>query len=68
MALDAAWEVDIWGRLKAGQEAAIADAEARKYDFEAARVSLAGQVTKAWLALGEANEQVALSGAGCGIQ
>ena len=61
VALDAAWEVDVWGRLKAGQEAAIADAEARKYDFEAARVSLAGQVTKAWLALGEANEQVALA-------
>ena len=58
--LNAAWEVDVWGRAKAGQEAAIADAEARKYDFEAARVSLAGQVTKAWLALGEANEQVAL--------
>lgn len=61
VALDAAWEVDVWGRAKAGQEAAIADAEARKYEFQAARVSLAGQVTKAWLALGEANEQVELA-------
>lgn len=59
--LNAAWEIDVWGRAKAGQEAAIADAEARRYEFEAARVSLAGQVTKAWLALGEANEQVALA-------
>ncbi len=59
--LNAAWEVDLWGRAKAGQEAAIADAEARAYEFEAARVSLAGQVTKAWLALGEANEQVELA-------
>lgn len=58
--LNAAWEIDVWGRAKAGQEAAIADAEARKYEYEAARVSLAGQVAKAWLALGEANEQVAL--------
>ncbi|MGJ8642646.1 MAG: efflux transporter outer membrane subunit [Luteolibacter sp.] len=58
--LNAAWEIDVWGRAKAGQEAAIADAEARKYEFGAARVSLAGQVAKAWLALGEANEQVAL--------
>lgn len=59
--LNAAWEVDVWGRAKAGQEAAIADAQARAYDYEAARVSLAGQVTKAWLALGEANEQVELA-------
>ncbi len=59
--LNAAWEVDVWGRMKAGQEAAIADAQARAYDYEAARVSLAGQVAKAWLALGEANEQVALA-------
>lgn len=58
--LNAAWEIDVWGRAKAGQEAAIADAEARKYEYQAARVSLAGQVAKAWLALGEANEQVAL--------
>jgi len=59
--LNAAWEIDVWGRAKAGKEAAIADAEARRYEFEAARVSLAGQVTKAWLALGEANEQVTLA-------
>ena len=59
--LNAAWEVDVWGRAKAGQEGAIADAEARRYEYEAARVSLAGQVTKAWLALGEANEQSVLA-------
>jgi outer membrane protein, multidrug efflux system len=59
--LNAAWEADVWGRVKAGQEAAIADAQARQYEYEAARVSIAGQVTKAWLALGEANEQVTLA-------
>ncbi len=59
--LNAAWEVDVWGRAKAGQEATIADAEARRYEYEAARVSLAGQVAKAWVALGEANEQVELA-------
>lgn len=57
--LNAAWEIDVWGKAKAGQESVIADAQARQYEYEAARVSLAGQVTKAWLALGEANEQVA---------
>lgn len=64
VSLNAAWEVDLWGRVKAGQEAAIADAEASARTFEAARVSLAGQVAKAWLALAEGNEQVALAAEG----
>lgn len=59
--LNAAWELDIWGRVKAGQEAAIANAEARAYEYAAAQVSIAGQVAKAWLALGEANEQIVLA-------
>jgi NodT family efflux transporter outer membrane factor (OMF) lipoprotein len=61
VSLDAAWEIDVWGRLRAGQEAAIADAEGSQLEFQAARVSLAAQVAKAWLALAEANEQVALA-------
>jgi outer membrane protein, multidrug efflux system len=61
VSLDAAWEVDVWGRLRAGQEAAIADTEGRALEHQAARVSLAAQVAKAWLALAEANEQVTLA-------
>ncbi|MFN9028232.1 MAG: TolC family protein, partial [Akkermansiaceae bacterium] len=49
------------GRAKAGQEASIANAEARKYEYNAAQVSLAAQVAKAWLALGESNEQIKLA-------
>ncbi len=59
--LNASWELDVWGRVKAGQEASIANAEARSYEYNAARVSLAAQVAKTWLALGESNEQVALA-------
>ena len=61
VSLNAAWEVDIWGRLRAGQQAALADVQAEVADFGSARVSLAAQVAKAWLALAEANEQVALA-------
>lgn len=61
VALNAAWELDVWGRMRAGQRAAIADVQAEAADFDAARVSLAAQVAKAWLALAEANEQVALA-------
>lgn len=61
VSLNAAWELDIWGKMRAGQRAAIADLQAEAADFDSARVSLAGQVAKAWLALAEANEQVALA-------
>jgi len=61
VSLNAAWELDVWGRMRAGQRAAIADLQAEAADFESARVSLAAQVAKAWLALAEANEQVALA-------
>lgn len=61
VSLNAAWELDVWGRMRAGQQAAIADLQAEAADFESARVSLAAQVAKAWLALAEANEQVALA-------
>lgn len=62
VSLNAAWELDVWGRMRAGQRAALADLQAETAEFEAARVSLAAQVCKAWLALAEANEQVALAG------
>jgi len=61
VALNAAWELDVWGRMRAGQRAAMADVQAEAADYESARVSLAAQVAKAWLALGEANEQVELA-------
>jgi outer membrane protein, multidrug efflux system len=59
--LNASWELDVWGRVKAGQEAAIANAEAQGYEYHAAQVSMAAQVAKTWLALGESNEQVVLA-------
>lgn len=55
------WEADIWGRLKAGTRAAIANAEAAEADLAALRLSLAGQTAKAWLAAVEFGEQVALT-------
>lgn len=59
--LDVSWELDVWGRARAGQSAAIADLEAQAFDYQAARTSLAAQLAKAWFALGEANEQIALA-------
>jgi NodT family efflux transporter outer membrane factor (OMF) lipoprotein len=46
--LDIVWEPDIWGEISSGQAAALADFQAARATFEGARLSLAGQVTKAW--------------------
>lgn len=61
VSLQAAWEVDLWGKAKAGTEAAIADAEAQAQADRALRSSLAAQVAKAWLAVAESNEQITLA-------
>lgn len=59
--LNVSWEADLWGRLRAREAAALADIEARRADWAAARLSLAGQVTKGWLALREAQAQAILA-------
>jgi outer membrane protein, multidrug efflux system len=55
------WEVDLWGRVRAAESAALARVEASAADLAAARLSLAGQVARAWFGLLEAAEQVALA-------
>ena len=47
LALDLSWEVDLWGRLRDQTSAAVARAESYQADLEAARLSLAAQITKA---------------------
>jgi NodT family efflux transporter outer membrane factor (OMF) lipoprotein len=59
--LNVSWEADLWGRLRAGKAAALADVEATQADFAAARLSLAGQTSKAWFAVLEGRKQVELS-------
>lgn len=55
------WEPDLWGRVRAGSSAAIADAQAIELDGKAARASLAAEVCKAWFSLSEAREQLSLA-------
>ena len=61
LSLNLAWEADVWGRIKAGETAAIANFEAREADLEGARLSLTGQVAKAWFAVIEAERQVGIA-------
>ncbi len=55
------WEADVWGRVKAGKLAALADVDAAQADLTGARLSLTGQTTKAWFQAIEANRQVQLA-------
>jgi NodT family efflux transporter outer membrane factor (OMF) lipoprotein len=61
VSLDALWEIDLWGRIRKAESAALADFEASWADLTGLRLSIAGQTAKAWLALTEALQQVELA-------
>lgn len=61
VSLDASWEPDVWGRISAGEAAAIADLAAVEADLRAARLSLVAQISKAWYAALESWEQIELA-------
>ncbi len=60
--LSSNWELDIWGRIRAGQLASSMDTSTARAELVAAQQSLAAQTVKAWLALAEAGEQLKLAG------
>jgi len=51
------WELDVWGRIKAAQQAAGQEAEAVAADYRAAHLSLAARTAQIWFALIEARLQ-----------
>ena len=58
---DAAWEVDLFGRIRRGIEAAGADAEGVYYDREALRVAIAAEVATNYVQARLAQEQLAIA-------
>ena len=59
--LNASWEPDLWGRILSGELAAVTNTRTRYADLAAARLSLTGQVARAWFAAVEAQRQVELA-------
>ena len=55
------WEVDVWGRIQAGVNAADENLRATEADFQAGRMSLAANVAKAWYLATELSLQVQLA-------
>lgn len=52
------WELDLWGRVRSGSQAATASVEAAEADFKYTQHSLAAAVIKAYLIVVETNLQV----------
>jgi len=66
LSFDVSWEVDLWRKLRAGEQASLADLQRSAADLRGAQLSIAGQTTKAWFAIAEAQQQVELSEATVG--
>ena len=61
VSLNTSWEADLWGRLRADARAALADTQRSAADLRSVRQSIAGQTVKAWFAVAEGHQQLALT-------
>ena len=61
VSLNLSWEVDLWGRLRAGEAAALAALMASNAELRGARLSLAAQTARGYFAVIEARRQVELA-------
>ena len=59
--IDVSWEIDLWRKLRAGEQASLADLQRSAADLRGAQLSIAGQTAKTWFAIAEAQQQVELS-------
>lgn len=55
------WELDVWGRIKAGQQAAATEANAVADDYQAAQLSLAARLAQAYFEFVEAQLQATVA-------
>lgn len=58
----ASWELDLWGRVRYGKQAAAEDNISAQADYEFARQSLAAGVAKAWFTAIQLTQQAKLTG------
>jgi len=61
VSVEASWEIDLWGRLKAARQADIATFESQRWMQRGAEASLQAQIAKAYFALVESNQQIMLA-------
>ncbi|MEO1659290.1 MAG: efflux transporter outer membrane subunit [Pseudomonadota bacterium] len=59
--LELNWEADVWGRIRSGQEAAVASAQSVEADYIFTQYSIAAQVALAYFVAIEANIQESIA-------
>lgn len=59
--LQASWELDIWGRIRSGQQAAIESAEAADADYRFTQYSIAAGVARAYFGAINAQQQAEIA-------
>ncbi|MEM6412274.1 MAG: efflux transporter outer membrane subunit [Pseudomonadota bacterium] len=59
--VQAQWELDVWGRIRSGQQAAAESAEADEADYRFAQLSVAAAVARAYFAAINAEQQSLIS-------
>jgi len=59
--VNVSWELDVWGRLKAGVDAATANAQSAKADYTYAQQSLSASIAKSYLKVIETKLQTGLT-------
>lgn len=59
--LDVTWELDVWGRIRAGVTAAAADQTAAAADYAAARQSIAAQIMQSYMEVAGAEQRLAIT-------
>jgi NodT family efflux transporter outer membrane factor (OMF) lipoprotein len=53
LGLAASYEVDVWGRIRSGAEAASLDSQSSRYEVESAAMTVAAQVAEFWFLIRE---------------
>ncbi len=51
VALNLSWELDLWGRIRSGREAAFADVQASEAAYEGVRLALIAEIARTYLDL-----------------
>ncbi len=67
VALNASWELDLWGRVRSQAQAGEAAFEGAQYQLEWAYQSIAAQTAKIWFLVTEANLQLKLAEEALGL-
>jgi len=60
LGVSGSWELDVWGRVRAAQRGAGADAAAEEEDYRALREAIGAQAAQAWILLVVARQQILL--------